>query len=413
MVKRPTVDSVRKAAKRGRHVAVDISGRLKRSFGNPVQQKIEAHYRGKPLSFNYTGNMETVTIDVIHQEQKEREKANKGPAMEVEQFDASRRRQDVSVAYFGCSCGVKFKGSVATTLVESGNSKLITKGIREDEIKAKMSKHQASGHTVTLLHTDSQIEVLPEETKIKNFSQEGIRYYRLFSDKSAEIKYFVSYNQDILAEAPQYRYSETSEGKSYMAKQNGLFMVFLVAMVMIVEYFSVQALVYSSLNYTPHSGGISIAWYLLLAAIIGMGGAMWRLHIHDVGNQSVKYMMLEPAPFYISNRGILPVILTNSALNTVWDYQSKVMQVDDSHAKEVFYSLQSWTDEQIAYLYRANQLGKVEHELSVINTQVADITKLDIDYRTGAGPKSASRKQIGIAIAITSIFWVAVLILIQ
>ena len=57
MVKRPTVDSVRKAAKRGRHVAVDVSGRLKRSFGNPVQQKIEAHYRGKPLSFNYTGNI--------------------------------------------------------------------------------------------------------------------------------------------------------------------------------------------------------------------------------------------------------------------------------------------------------------------------------------------------------------------
>ena len=372
----------RDGMRRMRHISVDMENRMKRSFGSPVSQRVEIHYQGNPFNFKYTDRMETISIDVIHKEQEIEKNAlpgQSGPAMEVEQFDPTKRRMDTSTAYFRCSCGIKIKGTIATSLVESQDGKLILNGIQEPDMKSTVLNHRAKGHEIRLAHTDSMVEIIQETQRIKNFSQDRVNFYRLFPTKTADVKYMASYGQDLLAEAPQYKFSETGEGKNYMVKQNRYFTVFIVGIMMLIEYLSIMAAYSSEISYT--TAPFNSVWYVVIAVILVLGGAMWRLHIYDVSNQFIKYINLQAAPFYIGNRGILPVVMTNSVINPVWDYQAKMMNLKAEAATDVFHSLTVWSDEQIAQLYRAKIIGNVEHELSVLNNEMSDMRKVDYEYR--------------------------------
>lgn len=399
--------NMKNGIRRARHIVVDVENRMKRSFGNPVAQKVEIHYQGKPFTFNYTSQMETISIDLVHREQQMASGTHatpSDPAVEVEQFDPAKRRMDTSIAYFACSCNIMIKGSIATPLAEARNQELIIRGIQEPSVKSLVLDHMAKGHTIHLTHTDSQVEVIPPERQIKNFSQDRINFYRLFPDSTVEVKYLCSYGQDLLSEAPQYKFSETSNGKDYLGKQNFYFTIFIVGMLMLIEYAAVSSMIssYYSFAVTTTNATNSDAWYLLIAVMLIMGGALWRVHIHDVSNQWVKYITLQSAPFYISNRGILPVVMTNSALNPVWDYQSRMMELNADAALDVFHTLTTWSDEQIVQLHRANILGTVEHELSVVKNELTDLKNKDYEYRTKTTKQNASWKQI-LAVATISV----------
>jgi len=163
----------------------------------------------------------------------------------------------------------------------------------------------------------------------------------------------------------------------------------------VIEVFTYIFALASSASYVYHPHTASyLPWYVTIFTVIVAIVVVWWVKIHEMGKTMVKYITLQSAPFFISNRGVLPVVMTNSNLNHVWDYQAKVMKATDRDAKDIYYSLTTWSDAQISELYRAKLLGQVEHELTVINTEIRDIQKLDMEYRTQTNNQKATVQQL-------------------
>ena len=386
-------DTVKKRVKSGqrkvRKIYVDVSNRLQRSFGTPVHQLAEIHYRGRPLKFSYSGQIETVSMDVIQREQEENNK-DKDKVLEVK-FDPAKRRVDSSTVHINCSCSIKFKKEMPTATAETRDIKTIIKHTNDID----MQRHRFSGHELKIDYVESQVEVISEDVQIKDWNPERITYYRIFPKKTADVKYLVSYGQDLLAEAEQWRYKDTKMGSAYVGKQNTMFMIFVMGLLMVLEFVLTITAMSTQYVITPVQPDVYLPWYLLIIAIVIMFSIMWKLHIHDVANQYVKYIELQAAPFYISNRGILPVVMTNAEVNQVWDYQSRMMHLEPKTAKDVFYSLATWSDDAIAQLYRAKMIGHVEHELMGITSEIRDLQKLDYDYRNiQTGSKTSMARMI-------------------
>ena len=392
---------VRRGAKKARKITVDVADRMQKSFGSPIGQLAEFHYEGQPLTFRYGGPVELLTIDVLHREQQEHDlkqessnhKKGKKEEISVEQFDSTKRRIDAADVHLSCSCGMTFKTKVPVGVVRTGNDN-IKRAIDDQDIK----KHMRDLHTLNVSYVEVHDEIIPEKYRIKDFDQTKVNFYRLFPKKTTEVKYLVSYDQDLLAEAPQVKLSETSAGSRKLRKQTQLLMFFLIGVMEAFTYIFASA---SAQAYPIGQRSNYTAWYVTIFTIVGAIVVVWMIKIREMGKTKVKLINLQPAPFYISNRGILPVVMTNSVLNKVWDYQARAMGVSDKDARDVYYSLTTWSDSQIAELYRAKQLGMVEHELTVINNEIRDIQKLDMDYRNQTTNQSATTMQITIAVVIT------------
>ena len=372
---------IRRAGRQVKKVTVDLSNRLQRSFGTPVSQKVEVYYRGKPMTFNYTGPIESVSVDVV--------KRKLGDEEDVPmKFDATRRRMDMSSVYLTCSCGYVFpKISMPTVATEDLDS-ILKEALKDKDV----SKHNVEGHTLYLKNVETPVEVIPENERIKNFSDQRVNYYRLFSKRTAEVKYLASYGQDILAEAPQYKYLDTNEGKKNLGLQNTLFMFFIFGLIELLTYIasSSQATYY----YSPVVRPNLTPWYILIAVVIVMVIVMWRVHLYDLSQTMVKVVELQSGPFFINNRGVLPVVMTNSVLTQMWDFQAKVMGTSDVNARDIYYSIQMWSDQQIGLLYRQNKLGELENELSNINNDIRDLIRLDHDFKREHDLQSSPRKYL-------------------
>ena len=402
-------------AQKLRVVEVDLNNRLRRSFGKKINQQVEIHYRGKPFGFMYNDEIETVSIDVIKNDLKD----------EDMHFDPSKRRMDISDVFVNCSCGAKWDIEIPTTATVD-DKKAIKACVKN---QPDLAKHEAEGHTLTLKYIETNTAVIPENERLKNFNPERINYYRLFSKKTTEVKYLATYGQDILAEAPQYKYSETTAGGKTLKFQNMMFGLFFVGVFEFLLIYSIVSYFISSMYYSPvtivtkvtsnpksiTSSGISsgIAFstfmYTILFIILAFLFITWRLHIRDTAKSTVKYIELQSAPFFISNRGVLPVIMHNSVNEDIWDYQARMMQIDDVRAKDVFYALQSWSDSQIAQLDRANKLGQVEHELTMIGEEMRDIKKLDMEYRTEMAGGKSVLKPVVFGVVITVLLYTLII----
>ena len=379
----------RKFSRSMRKVEVDLSNRLQKSFGKRVEQKVEIHYRGKPLTFVYDDVIEHIPIDVVRND----------PDVMADgefHFDPTKRRMDVSDAFISCSCGAKYDVKVPTS-VTGNNSEVMKAAIRRTP-DILNHNYPDNGHKITLAYLETNTEVIPEKERVKNFNSERINFYRIFSKKTAEVKYIATYGQDLLAEAPQVKFSETARGKSSIITQNFLFMLFVSGL---IEIFTILFALSSSYNYVAPSHANNTAWYLLIFVVIVMFAIMWRLHIYDISRSYAKLVYLQSGPFYISNRGVLPVVMVNSTITDVWDYQTRMMHIDDSKAKEVIYALQSWSDSQITELEQANKLGMLEHELTVISNTARYLSKLDHEYKREASGDRSSVRNIIFAVLIT------------
>ena len=101
--------------------------------------------------------------------------------------------------------------------------------------------------------------------------------------------------------------------------------------------------------------------------------------------------------------------MVNSVVNQVWDYQARMMDVDEREAKDVFYSLQAWSDAQISELYAANKLGQVEKELSTIANSIRSLEKVDYEYRRESEQPSSNLKGMILAVVATVVGYSLVL----
>jgi len=384
----------RRGMKKIKTISVDLQKRMERSFGKPIGQMVEIHYQGKPMTFKYSGSLETLSIDVLHREENKEQlkKGNKVSDIPVEQFDASKRRLDMATVNVSCTCGAKFTTTIPVATARLGN-KQIKKSITDEDIKEHIIQEgKNSEHLISIDYVEIHDEVIPETERIKDFDQKKVNFYRIFSKKTTEVKYLASYDQDLLAEAPQIKFSESSAGATKIRMQNLYLMFFLFGVVEIFTYIFALA---SSASYVYHPHTASyLPWYVTIFTVIVAIVVVWWVKIHEMGKTMVKYITLQSAPFFISNRGVLPVVMTNSSLNNVWDYQAKVMKSTDRDAKDIYYSLTTWSDAQISELYRAKLLGQVEHELTVINTEIRDIQKLDMEYRTQTNNQKATVQQL-------------------
>ncbi len=387
---------IRKDIKSGfqkmRRVSVDLSNRLQRSFGTQVKQQVEIHYQGKPMSFNYLGPLESTTIEVIRQEEGIKDKEE----LEVK-FDPTKRRMDTSKVTVQCSCGQMFVVNMDTVSTTSDRS-MIREATRKNH--SILTKHyQVEGHTLSIKLVETPVEYVRENERIKNFTDSRINYYRIFSKKTAEVKYLVSYGQDLLSEAPQYSFNQTTAGEHSISNQNFLFFLFIFGLIEMFTYLASSSS--SSSYYSPVNHPNFTPWYAVIFVALGMLIVMWRLHIRDLARTMVKVIMLQSAPFYISNRGVLPVVMVNSTVNQVWDYQARIMNVDEKEAKDVFHSLQSWSDMQISELYAANKLGQVEQELSTIQNSIKELQKVDYEYRRESEQPTSNLKGMILAVVVT------------
>ena len=391
-----TKKKVAGVAKRFKRLEVDLNNRLRRSFGNPVQQRVEIHYRGKPFSFMYDDILEEIPIDVVKND----------PNIKADgdiHFDDTKRRMDLSDAFVGCTCGVKFDVKIPTTSTSS-NAMAMREAIKKmpDILKHDDPDH---GHTISLLYVETNTEVIPEEKRMKNFNTERINYYRIFSKKTVEVKYLATYGQDLLAEAPQYKYAESSQGKKAIGLQNLMFMLFIMGLIEVFTYIVASS---SSNVYNPTPAN-NLPWYILIGVVILMFSVMWRLHVYDISRSTVKIIELQSAPFYISNRGVLPVIMVNTVLTDVWDYQADLMHIDDSKAKEVIYALQNWSDRQIALLDRGEKLATSELELVNVADEIRDIARIDHKYKNQMDMEKTNIRNVVMAVMATAFAYTFVL----
>ena len=394
--------NIRKSFSAMKRITVDLTNRLQRSFGNPVKQQVEIHYDGKPMTFNYVGPLEETSIDVISHD--EDITGNDKEELEVK-FDPTTQRMDVSKVTVACSCGELFVIEMDT--VRTSTDKSIIREATRKNHSLLVKHYEKEGHKLSVRLIETPVQVIKEEERIKNFTDSRVNYYRMFSKKTAEVKYLASYGQDLLAEAPQFPYNQTAIGKDSIGSQNFFFFLFIFGLIEVFTYLAASSS--TSSYYSPIKHPNLSPWYVLITVMIAMIIIMWRMHIRDMARTMVKVIFLQSAPFYISNRGILPVVMVNSSVNQVWDYQARMMNMDGKNAKDVFLSLQSWSDSQIAMLYRANKLGQVEKELDAINNSIRDLEKYDLEYKKQSEATSPNIRGVIIAVVVTLVAYTMVL----
>ena len=398
---RKTRKGLRNSFSAMKRITVDLTNRLQRSFGNQVRQQVEIHYDGKPMTFNYVGPLEETNIDVLSQDDD-----LKDGKEELElKFDPTKQRMDTSKVTVVCSCGGTFIVEMDT--VKTTTDKSIIREATRKNHSLLVNHYEKEGHHLSVRLIETPVQVIKEDERIKNFTESRINYYRTFSKKTAEVKYLTSYGQDLLSEAPQFPYHTTAAGKDSIGNQNFFFFLFIFGLIEVFTYLASSSS--TSSYYSPINHPNLSPWYVLIIVMIIMIIIMWRLHIRDMARSMVKVIFLQSAPFYISNRGVLPVVMTNSTVNQVWDYQARMMNMDAKNARDVFLSLQSWSDSQIAQLYRANKLGQVEKELDVIQNSIRDLEKYDLQYKKQSEMSSPNIKGVIIAVVVTLVAYTMVL----
>lgn len=400
MVENSLRNRMRNSKNRVKRISVDMSNRLQRSIGTPVLQSVEIHYHGKPMTFDYVGPIEVLNVDVVKNEFQSG--GNDKEEIPVK-FDPTRKRKDISNVNFECSCGNMIEKVVIPTALTNDVDETIKYAVKIDKT---FREHYNNQHVLKLTNIETLVEIIPENERIKNFSNERINYYRIFPKKTAEIRYLASYGQDLLAEAPQYKFTDSVQGGKDIGRQNVLFMLFIFALIEIFTYISQSS---QSNYYSPVSQPNLTPWYVLIAMMIGMVMFVWRLHIHDLSKTMIKIIDLESGPYYISNRGVLPVIMRNSELTPMLDFVSKALQIDSKHVKDVYYSLQNWSDAEVVLSTRGKTIAQVELELSGVHTELSDIVKIEHQFRKDADLQSEWYKYLIYGIISTAITYTLVL----
>lgn len=403
MVSDSTKKTMKKLTNSMKRVTVDLNNRLQRSFGTPVDQQVEIHYRGKPFTFSYDGPIEAISIDAIEgdvllgmdDENKELK------------IEPTKKRMDMADAYFLCSCGSNFDVSVPSTIIKDKDK------IKEYAFKSRpemiLHDNPSKNHELEFMYAEISTETIPDETKIKNFDKSKINFYKLFSKKTAEIRYLATYDQDLLSEAPQVSYLNTSQGQKKLNTQNMLFMFSILGLFMIFEYLYLQ----SQTNfYVPHPNNTNLLpWYILIFAIVVMALAMWRIYISVIKKSIVKVIELQSGPFYISNTGVLPVIMINTVVTDIWEHLGKLMNIDDTNARRVEYAMQKWDDTHVTELFGTTQIQAVLLEINKIANSKKELSREDMNYKNQQNEVTTNWRNIIVTAVISLLGYSTILFL--
>ena len=344
------IGTVKKTRKGIKNIIVDLDQRIKRSFGKPVEQLVEIHYSGQPLSFFYGPNqrIEEISVDIVNRKKnlKKNQDIN-GNIIDADGINISldERLSDKVEAIIHCiNCNRDFNAILSShaDLSEINNPEFLQR-VGDKEILL----HSNGGHKLEVKSEKYLTTKVPEESKInsQDFDKKKLKYYKLFTKNPAEVDYLVMYDQNLLVESPQYKYTETRGGEkeiNHMILGITIF-AWISTIVAIIMFLSSSTTSYSY-HVTPHHNGAGYLEWIMFAIVVGAILFIVFDRIQVKSKTSVKYATLSPAPFNVSNRGILPVFLSNSVTQNPFDYVAKTLHISPDEANDVMYSLQrhSW-----------------------------------------------------------------------
>ncbi len=330
---------------------LDITKRLQHYFGISVPQRIEIHYDG-PGAFAYVGELEVAEVPI----EKIEEEIDQKIEVNVESMqDPTQRRKNL--------------------------------GVRSEEDEAKAEERK-------------EVPV-PEIVKIKNYNPEKIRFYRVFPKKDPfQVKYLATYDQDLIAEAPEFKFADTAQGSKYIAKFNLTLFSIIFGLIYFITIIAMFSLLQQPSYYTPQNNSNSLNFYIPLGISIAFLVLIYLIHSRDIMRNYVKYILLQPAPMSISSSMVYPVILINSRTHPLWAYFRRVAEVDDSKAKEVFLSLQNWNEKQLNDILISKEILKNNSLLADIEMEQLSLQMKERDILHPPGKKPIPWSYI----AITAIF---------
>ena len=314
---------------------LDITKRLQHYFGINVPQRIEVHYDG-PGAFAYVGELEVAEVPI----EKIEEETNQKIEVSIEKMqDPTQRRKNIGVRS------------------------------EEDEEKAEERKEVP----------------VPELVRIKNYNPEKIRFYRVFPKKDPfKVKYLATYDQDLVSEAPEFKFADTAQGSKYIGKFNMTLFGIIFGLIYFVTILALFSLLQPS--YTPQNNN-SLNLYIPLGISIMFLILIYLIHSRDIMRNYVKYILLQPAPMSISSSMVYPVILTNSRTHPLWEYFKRVAEVDDTKAREVFLSLQNWNEKQLNDVLISKEILKNNSLLADIEMEQLSLQMKERDILHPAGKR--------------------------
>lgn len=334
---------------------LDITKRLQHYFGINIPQRIEIHYDG-PGAFAYVGELEVAEVPI----EKIEEEINQKIEINVENMqDPTQRRKNL--------------------------------GVRSEEDEAKAEERK-------------EIPV-PEIVKIKNYNPEKIRFYRVFPKKDPfRVKYLATYDQDLIAEAPEYKFSDTAQGSKYIAKFNMTLFGIIFGLIYFVTILALFSFLQPS-YYTPqaNNNNNSLNLYVPLGISIMFLVLIYLIHSRDIMRNYVKYILLQPAPMSISSSMVYPVVLINSRTHPLWAYFKRVAEVDDSKAKEVFLSLQNWNEKQLNDILISKEILKNNSLLADIEMEQLSLQMKEREILHPAGKRPVPWNYIALTATLVAI----------
>ena len=377
------ITNVRKTRRGVKNIFVDIKERVERSFGKHIEQLVEIHYSGQPVSFYYGPNarIEETTIDVVKRElNPKKTQSVQGDVVDVGGLGVSlneRLTDKVEVAIKCQECNREFNKffSSHADLDEINNTEFLQR-INDKEILL----HHDGGHKLIVVKENFQTVSVPEESKIKkdDFKPTQLKYYKLFSKNPAEVDFLVMYNQNMLTEAPQYKYTETRGGEKEINRMI-LGITIFAWMATIVAIFMFLANATSVTTFTPNAPPSNVVWqWAIFGTVIGAIVLLILDRIYIKSKTFVKYVTLSPAPFNISNRGILPVFMANSAVQNPFDYVAATLHISPEQAKDVMFSLQRHSWNQLAQTKSALMYEKMNGLLQSLIAESHDLRNYDM-----------------------------------
>ena len=374
--------TVRKTRRGVKNILVDVNERIKRSFGKPIEQLVEIHYSGQPVSFFYGPNqrIEEVTVDVVKREINEKKAHSvQGNVVDADglQVSLNERLSDKVEAIIKCvDCNREFNKILSShsDLTLINNTEFLQR-FNDKEILL----HHDAGHKLVVVKENFQTNSVPEESRIKpeDFKPAQLKYYKLFTKNPAEVDFLVMYNQNLLTEAPQYKYTETRGGEKEINHMIlGMTIFAWMATIVAIFMFLANAASVSTYTTTKPSSGIT-EWVMFGIVVLAIVMVVFdRIYIKS--KTSVKYATLSPAPFNISNRGILPVFMANSVTRNPFDYVAETLHISPDQAKDVMFSLQRHSWDQLAKTKSALMFEKMNGVMQNLISESHDLRNYDM-----------------------------------
>lgn len=202
-----------------------------------------------------------------------------------------------------------------------------------------------------------------------------ISFWRIFPKSTLRVKYLATYDYDLLSNARQVPYSETSMG----SKKIKTFEISLILLTTLFFDAAWTSFALQGFSFSNVSQSTAVDWYLPLVILVLAGVALYVQHFRDISKTMVKYMMLQALPMKLSVTSVLPVALMDSTNESLWNYQERLGFIEHRDVEKILSVLQNWDDSQLESIFVEKTILHKEKELMAIANAKRALQKEDYE----------------------------------